>query len=1065
MLVCSALLAKMEVGRLRCEYLEQPMCVQESTPRLSWTMTSLERGARQTAYRILVASTAEKLSRGEGDVWDSGKVISAENALVPYGGKALRSKQDCHWKVQVWDRDETEPSDWSEPSYWRMGLLGAEDWCGAQWIVHPSAPLLSANKSPHNGFHTEFLSGSDDVAWVQIELKKTSNINRIMLHPACPYDYSPKTSGFLFPVRYKIEVSDNADFSGDTTVVFDSTQEDFPNPGDKTVTHEFASVKGRFVRLTANKLDCTSDGYAFALAEMEVFEYDTLLSHAMKVTSSPSISKGGWGNYKLVDGRIESEPGSVGKPVPATRFRRQFTVAEPYSRALIAVTGLGTYELYLNGQRVGDAYLAPEWTAYDKRIFYRVYDVTDLLIAGENTLAAEVCIGWRGSPITLGYRVMGTELCLKALLEIDGKVAVVTDGSWQASDGGPVRRAEIYYGLDYDGTREQPGWNCNDYKADGWASAGVIAAPKGSEHAQLIGQPVEPIRCEAELPALSVTQPKPGVYVFDVGQNMAGVCRFHAMAERGANIRIAFGEMLNDDGTVYRANLRRAQEVFSIVWPGGERTLEPRHTYYGYRYAEVSGLDYAPVKEDFIGIATMSSAPQTGTLKTSNPLVNKLMDCIQWAQRDNMISTGTDCPQRDERLGWAGDLFSFSQTAIFNRDMGAFLTKYLHDMVDGQKDDGRYPEAAPCLDPKSDYFGSPGWADAGVYLPWLLYQNYGDIRVLERNYEAAKAWVEWVRKQCDNGIWVRNRFHDYGDWLNGDTLSLEGYPYGNCEMPKEQFATAIAAFSVKILSQMASVLGRGDDAREYSELFDLIRKSFHDKYMNTDGTFRHETQASYALALNFGLAYEGEHPMMIQRMLAAIKAYNGHVSTGFHSTHRMMLELSRNGCHAEANRLLNLRTVPSWGYMIDNGATTLWERWDGYVKGRGFQKPSMNSFNHWAFGSVGEWIWRTLAGLNPDEKAAGYRHVVIRPRPDRATATVTAGYDSIRGRFEIVSEWQDDAYHLSVLIPPNATATVYVPSSDMDSVCTDGVKPVRVEEGAAVFEVPSGRYDFSSLLK
>lgn len=296
MLICSALWARMEVERLSCEYLERPMCVHESTPRLSWTLTSDERGSKQSAYRILVASTAERLSRDEGDIWDSGKVISGDNALVPYGGRALTSKEDCHWKVQVWDRDEGAPSSWSAPAYWRMGLLTPDDWRGAQWIVLPNAVPSNVNMYPHNGFHTDFHSGPNDIAWVQIDLGKIRPMNRIRLYPACPYDYVPKTPGFLFPVRYKIEIASMEDFS-DAMVVFDSTQEDFPNPGDAVVTHDFASLNGRYVRLTANKMDCTRDGYAFALAEMEVLDYETVLSHATKVSSSSAITKGGWGYF------------------------------------------------------------------------------------------------------------------------------------------------------------------------------------------------------------------------------------------------------------------------------------------------------------------------------------------------------------------------------------------------------------------------------------------------------------------------------------------------------------------------------------------------------------------------------------------------------------------------------------------------------------------------------------------------------------------------------------------------------------------------------------------------
>ncbi|MBO7533526.1 MAG: hypothetical protein J6T46_06025, partial [Victivallales bacterium] len=330
-----------------------------------------------------------------------------------------------------------------------------------------------------------------------------------------------------------------------------------------------------------------------------------------------------------------------------------------------------------------------------------------------------------------------------------------------------------------------------------------------------------------------------------------------------------------------------------------------------------------------------------------------------------------------------------------------------------------------------------------------------------------------VHKECTDGlIWTKHREHDYGEWLNGDTLILNGYPRGHCEMPKEQFATAIFAYTTQILAETAKILGYQEDAKYYGDLFEQIRKAFQSKYMNPDGTFKHETQASYALALDFGIAYESQKEKIFERMLACIKGYKDHPSTGFHATHRMMIQLSDNGHHDIANNLLNLRTVPSWGYMIDNGATTLWDRWDGYVAGRGFQNPGMNSFNHWAFGSVGEWIWRTLIGLNPDDNAPGFRHVVIRPRPDARTAQIRGTYDSIRGVFDIASNWNvsDKRYTLTVVIPPSATATAYVPCTDAASLRESNrpvaenshIRVIRTEKDAVVLELESGRYSFIS---
>ncbi|MBR6058569.1 MAG: family 78 glycoside hydrolase catalytic domain [Victivallales bacterium] len=1069
-LSATALFADLKVEKLRCEYLANPMAVHEAVPRLSWTLSSNNLGAKQTAYRILVASTAEKLAANQGDIWDSGKVISDENVLIPYAGPALTSKQDCHWKVQVWDREQDTPSSWSAPAHWRMGLLKPEDWNDAQWIVLPNT--ASEFKTDHNGFHSAFVPTADTVQWVQIDLQKPTSIDSIRLYPTCPYDYVPKTPGFLFPVRYRIETANKEDFS-DAVMLVDMQKEDAPNPKTNPAIHTFPPKTGRYVRLTVTHVNRSRDGFGYTLAEMEVFSGKNNIALNKPVTASGIITSGGWGYARLVDGRLVSERGNGGAPRPAIRFRKEFKLTKKPTRALVAATGLGTYELFINGQRVGDAYMAPEWTAYPKRIFYQVYDVTSLLEEGDNTVAAEVASGWWDSPMFAGRRVPGCEYCFKACLDIDNATKIVTDATWLANDQGPVRRAEIYYGIDYDGTREQPFWNDVGFDASKWSSAIVIPAPKGSENALLLGQTNEPITCEQILKPKALTNPKPGIWVFDMAQNMVGLCELTADAPRGTAIRVAFGEMLNPDGTVYRANLRGAQELWTIVWPGGKRTLSPRHTYYGYRYVEITGLTTPPTIDDFRGNVMFSSAPSVSAIMSSNKLMQRILHCILWNHRGNMFSTATDCPQRDERMGWTADMFSFSQTAIFNRDMAAFITKYEQDIIDEQKPNGQFPDIAPGVNHQTNFFGAPGWADTGVHLPWRLYQNYADKRILERSYPAAKRWVDFVHKQCTDGlIWTKHREHDYGEWLNGDTLVLNGYPRGHCEMPKEQFATAIFAYTVHILAETAKVLEYKEDADYYDDLFGQIRKAFQTKYMNEDGTFKHETQASYALALDFGIAYDSQRDKIFERLLACIKDYKDHLSTGFHATHRMMLQLSDNGHHDIANDFLNLRTVPSWGYMIDNGATTLWERWDGYVAGRGFQNPGMNSFNHWAFGSVGEWIWRTLVGLNPDDNAPGFKHVVIRPRPDARTAQIRAAYDSIRGKFDFFSNYNaaDKRYTLFVAIPPSATATAYVPCTDAASL-REGNKPIaenphirviRIEKDAVVLELESGRYSFIS---
>jgi alpha-L-rhamnosidase len=403
--------------------------------------------------------------------------------------------------------------------------------------------------------------------------------------------------------------------------------------------------------------------------------------------------------------------------------------------------------------------------------------------------------------------------------------------------------------------------------------------------------------------------------------------------------------------------------------------------------------------------------------------------------------------------------------------MAAFFTKWVPDIRDSQADDGRYPDVAPHIaDPNKFFSGVPAWGDAGTVVPWRMYQNYADTRMLEQHFASAQRWVEFIRANNPNLLWQKNRGNDYNDWLNGDTLVLKDYPRGISEIPKDVFATAFFAHSTEIVAKMAAALGRTDDAAKYQKLFDDIKTAFNKAFVAADGRIQGDTQAGYALALNFNLLDNSLRPKAMEHMLEAIGKYKDHPSTGIQSTHRMLLELTRNGRHDEAWRLVNLRTVPSWGFMVEMGATTIWERWDGYVKGRGFQNPGMNSFNHWAFGSVGEWIWRELAGIHLDESQPGYKHFVIHPRPCGDLTWAKGEYDSIRG--QIVSDWKREGatFTLHVTVPANTTATVYVPAKAITNVTeggkpakeADGVAPVGMEDGFAVLNVESGDYIFQS---
>lgn len=772
--------------------------------------------------------------------------------------------------------------------------------------------------------------------------------------------------------------------------------------------------------------------------------------------------------------------------VAATMLRKRFTLATRPVRAIIYATALGVYELRINGQRVGDHVLAPEFTDYHTRTQYQAYDVTPLLHAGNNVIGALLGDGWYAGGIGLAQslirkprNIYGDHPRLLAQLEITPSAGaptrIVTDASWRVTRDGPIRSSDILNGEVYDARKEMPGWDSAGFDDAVWSPADVAS----DVTTQLVAQPNEPVRVTRDITPIAIAEPKPGVYVFDLGQNMVGWTRLRVRGAPGTTVTLVHAEMLSDDGTVYTDNLRLAQQTDRYTLGEGTNNalhvFEPHFTYHGFRYVQVTGLSARPQLTDLVGRQVNSALNEAGTFESSSRLLTQLWQNVVWTQRDNMIGIPTDCPQRDERMGWMGDIQVFSGTSIFNADMGAFFTKWMRDVRDAQTPDGRFPDFAPqpfqktlAAARRGDFMGVPGWGDAGVVVPWRLWQQYGDRRQLEQNYESSKRWIEFIRSNNPDLLWKNKRNNDYGDWLNADTMNDSTIPRKGGEVPKPVFATMMFAYATDLVSRMATVLGKTAEAEQYGTLFNDIKSAFNKAYVTDDGHIEGNTQAGYALALHFDLLPESKRAAAVQYMLAGIDAYNGHMSTGFHSTYRMMLELSRAGRSDVAYRLINNTTFPSWGYSIANGATTIWERWDGYVKGRGFQDKGMNSFNHYAIGAVAEWMYRVILGINNDDAHPAYEQFVVRPVPGGGLTWAKGSYNSIRGR--IASSWrvENGMYSLDVTIPANTSAAVYVPARSAESVSESGVPAsraagvrfVRMQDGDAVFSVASGTYKF-----
>ncbi len=752
---------------------------------------------------------------------------------------------------------------------------------------------------------------------------------------------------------------------------------------------------------------------------------------------------------------------------PSPYLRTTFTVARPIVRARLYVTARGVYEARLNGERVGDAVLAPGWTDYHKRIQYQAYDVTTLLRQGDNALGAILGPGWYSGYVGFGRNKhhYGAHPRLLAQLSIDyadgASETIASDTSWRGATG-PIRSSDLLMGEHYDARRELVGWDEPGYDDADWTP--VAIAERGAT--PLVADRAEPVRVAMDLAPVSVARLDVDTQIVDLGQNIAGWVRLRARGAAGTRVVLRHAEILNPDGTLYTANLRSARATDTYILRGeGEETFEPRFTFHGFRYVEVTGYpgDLAPAA--ITGRVVESDMPPAGTFECSNALVNQLQRNIAWGQRGNFLSIPTDCPQRDERLGWLGDAQIFARTACGNRDVAAFFTKWMRDVADAQSPDGAFPDVAPRLVDRSD--GAPAWGDAGVILPWTLYQVYGDTRIVKEHYDAMARWLAYIGAANPDGLWISRRNNDFGDWLalDGDAVRNPGAS----ATPKDLLATAYYAYDARLLARLARAIGRPDDAGRYEALFARIKEEFIAAYVSDDGRVKGETQTGYVLSLHMDLLPEWLRAAAATRLVERIKENGWRLSTGFVGVGYVLPVLAEAGHLDVAYRLLLSDTFPSWGYSIRHGATTIWERWDGWTAEHGFQDPGMNSFNHYSLGSVGEWLYRYVAGIDTDPARPGYQHITIRPRPGGGLTGATAAYRSMRGEIESAWRVEDGAFRLRIVIPANTTATVYLPADD-GAVVTESGQPIasaagvileRREDGQAVLAIGSGRYDFA----
>ena len=941
--------AALKPENLRTEWLPNPEGIDSEKPRLSWRVVAgeKERGQKQTAFRLLVASSKDALKADAADLWDSGKVASDETLNIEYAGKALASGQACFWKVKVWDKDDAE-SDWSTVAHWGTGLLKAEDW-KAQWISYKNASELPTDRS-------------------------------------------------------KLQLP------------------------------------------------------------------------------------------------------------PARHYRKFFMAAKPIRRAMLYGSALGIADFHVNGQRVGDAYFEPGWADYRQRVHYRAHDVTAMLTRGWNCAGAVVADGWYAGyvgygllagygPSKSGRNIYGKTPALLVQLDIeyaDGSHDVTgTDSTWQVTGDGPVREADLIMGEDYDATRESDDWCLPVVRANRtefwkWEAA-IRAEENGKVPAKFFEPGVErdvdlgfvkppkvvaytapPIRVTEELPAKQILEPKPGTYIFDLGQNIAGIIRLKVKGPAGTRVQIRYGEMLHPDGRLMTENLRkaRATDFYSLRRNGSFETWQPRFTYHGFQFVELTGLPEKPDLDAVTGLVLNNDTPIAGKFACSDETMTQFWRNTQRTQKANFIEVPTDCPQRDERLGWMGDAQIYARTASYNADVAAFFTKWMDDVREAQRDSGAYPDYAPYpfAHGKPNATHGTAWTDAGVIVPWTMWQVYGDRRLIERHWDSMVKFMDW-RREADPEFKGVNTGNTWGDWLNV-----------NEETSIEFIDLCYHAYSTLCMATMAEALGKTDAATAYREQYTKIADAFKNLHLaEKNGVFlpKADTQTACVLALSVGLLPDEKSTQATSFRLAEKIAKNDYrMATGFLGTKPLLTALSHYRQKDLACRLFQSRKFPSWGYEVEQGATSVWERWDGFTKKHGFDgasgknNASMNSFSHYAFGSVMQWGFQTLAGIDTD--GAGYKQLRIRPlipspqsNPDgKPLDWVRAEYTHPRGK--IVSAWKRDSQTLlfEFEVPANTKARLTLPAHAADKI-TEDAKPLSKDvtvEGSAGREttllIGSGVYRF-----
>ncbi len=1096
-----------QATQLKVDDLSLPLGIDDPAPRFSWQMLDGRQGARQTAYEIQVASSESALNAGQADLWDSGRVVGAQSVGVVYSGPALKPMKRYWWRVTLWDKNGEIASP-SPAAWWETGLqapVTAAQEHNAQWIGWQTAEEQALRQA--------------DADWITTpETQVPTNSDRETLDYRLQLDFArPVRQAVLFVTGEDVA---SAWVNGTQIATGEALPPWHQLPWKKYVRFDVTGSMRDGKNLVAIETVHFLDRRSAAEAPTPMSATLLITGKDGQITSFATGKNGHWmvsskpgtdwntpgegadtADWKPAipfastrAARTSDEP--LGKPWPTETvksLRRVFAIHQPIVSARLYVTALGAYQIWVNGHHAGDAILAPGWTDYRLRLVYQTYDVTRSLVQGGNVLAAELAPGWYSTPLQWFQQpnVYGlTPPSLVAMLHIvyaDGSDAwVATDSQWKAAQS-PILKAEIYDGETQDARLEMQGWKTARF-TEGARWHEVETRSPELANVRIESQDFQPIRVDRLLRPKTVTEPKPGVYIYDFGQNFAGVERLSLNGARGTRVQVRTGEIVNSDGTLYTENMRTAKSTDTFILSGsGTEQFQPQFTFHGFRYIEVTGISRELPLDAVTGVVFHTDAPFAAQLTTGSPMLNQLWSNILWGQRSNFVGVPTDCPQRDERLGWTADAQVFWRTASYNMQLAAFSRKYAADLRGTQVDSAvdtdvagdLYGIFAPGVTTTSSQSGA-GWSDAGVIIPWTSWLQTGDTAILLQNWAAMTRYMDAIERTNPDHLWKNNAGIHFGDWLSpeGPTKFL-------------LIATAYWAYDVTLMRQMAHALGKTTDEQHYARLFNHIQHAYQAAFVRQDGfvagasahgsgmavnnpnlvAHSADTQTGYVLTLAMHLVPTSMRASVANHLVAKIHANHDLLGTGFLGTPYLLAVLADNG-HADlAYRLLLNTQYPSWGYLVDHGATTMWERWNGdQMK----NDPSMNSYNHYAYGAVADWIYRYAAGVDATPLDAGFHTVLLHPVFSARLGKIDLRYASPYGQIHSAWTVTEGKALWQITLPANTTGQLRLTDTEVSryhlngkslteasGLQGSGIQSKAAESGETIYTLAAGSYQFA----